>query len=307
MSRFDSIVILVAKARGATLLASVPLRRLREKYPTRQIVCVTQFPELVVGLPYVDKVLFYETPGIYEQAIKDCEIIDLTGTLDFQPHRRDVPRHLISLLCERAGVTEVPDHPECNLTEEETATASRLILAARQRPELSLGIFTSTTSTPNKEWSAQHWTHLISRTAHYVEWIHLGRKKRGLDGTICLDVEPRQMIGILGMADCIVTLDTFMLHAAATQFRDQRVILLLGSTKPECVSYPEFNNIFHLQLDCQPCGRPHHPLDIAYSSDGVALRWPSGRERGWECSHVECMDLITAMEVERAVANALSI
>lgn len=306
MARFSSIVVLTAKARGATLLASIPLKRLRLKYPGRRIVCITQFPELLTGLPYIDDIFTYNTPGVYEIAIMDNEVIDLTGTLDFQPNRRDVRRHLMALICERAGVANEVEHPECNLTPQERAAALDLVCSARRRPELQLGVFTTSTSTPNKEWRLDKWTQLICNTSRSVEWIHLGLPRGELIPNVTyLRPQPREAVGVIGLADCVVTLDTFMLHAAATQFHDGRVIVLLGSTRPECVSYPEFTNIFHLDLECQPCGRPYHPLDVAYSADGIPLRWPSGKEREWECPHVGCMDLVPVDEVEKALAAVL--
>lgn len=306
MARFDSIVVLTAKARGTTLLASVPLKRLRKKHPGRRIICVTQFPELLACLPYIDDIFSYDTRGIYEIAIIDNEVIDLTGTLDFQPNRREVPRHLVALLCERAGVSDELEHPECHLSPQERAAAHNLVSSVRRRPELKLGVFTTSTSTPNKEWRLDNWVQLIGNTSHFIEWVHLGLPRgEPIPGVNYLRLQPREDICVIGLADCVVTLDTFMLHAAATQLYNRNVIVLLGSTRPECVSYPEYSNIFHLSLDCQPCCRPYHPLDVAYSADGTPLRWPSGKERGWECPHVECMDLISVREVEHALKRVL--
>ena len=56
--RFSAMSVMVPKALGATLMATVVLRQLRATFPGRTIRCVVQYPELLISLPYIDEVVY---------------------------------------------------------------------------------------------------------------------------------------------------------------------------------------------------------------------------------------------------------
>lgn len=168
--------------------------------------------------------------------------------------------------------------------------------------------FTTRTSTPNKEWPQGRWTELVARTSTFCTWIHAGGDilKPRIPNVIYRDLTVRETIALTAVVDAVVTLDTFLLHAAACR-RRSGVIVLLGSTRPECVSYPAFTNLYVEALPCQPCGRPFHRFDVSYGPDGEVRRYSSGRVRKWECPHVECMAHIEVSAVEQALRHALDL
>lgn len=84
------------------------LRQLRREYPDRTIQCITKYPDVLLGLPYIDEILHCDSYNVFENAIKDNEVIDLTSTLHYQPNRRPIPIHLIDLLCRRRGQKRRP-------------------------------------------------------------------------------------------------------------------------------------------------------------------------------------------------------
>lgn len=140
-----------------------------------------------------------------------------------------------------------------------------------------------------------------------VKWLHLGEPQEPLLSEVeYLSLSPRQSIAITKYADGIVTLDTFLLHAAATQrLASGGVVTLLGSSHPTCVSYAAFRNLYFKQYDCQPCGRPYSPFDLAVLPDGSRVLWPNGKAKKWECEHVACMDLIGVDAVVDAIQTAI--
>jgi ADP-heptose:LPS heptosyltransferase len=304
VERFEALVVLLPKARGATLISTVVLRQLRRKFPHRRITCIAEFPELLYGSPFLNGIVRYSEPFLFDRWIKDNEVVDLTGTLDYQPNRRQVPVHLIDLLCGRAGVGWDGCLPDCSLTDAEVSEASRRISSVREKMGgLPCIAMTTSTSTPNKEWPVANWTELVHRTASRIAWIHLGTPS-GIEipGVHYLRLGIREDIAVLKLVDGAVCLDTFLLHAAASQrSADGRVVVLLGSTRPECVSYSMFLNIFDEAYDCQPCCRPFHPLDRAFADDGALEFWPDGKPRKWVCDHVSCMKIISVDRVEQAI------
>jgi ADP-heptose:LPS heptosyltransferase len=291
---FSAMTVIVPRALGATLLSTAVLRQLRRAFPGRIIRCIVQYPELLINLPYIDDIVLYEDPQLFTKAIQDHEVVDLTGTLLAQPNRRDEPQHLVDLLCERANVINDKQGPECLLTEEEEYAAREIVnsLSAHRKP---IVVMATRTSTPNKEWKYQNWQMLVDSTSSVVTWLHVGdRLGAPLEDVRYLDLSPRQTVGLLGHVHLVICPDTFLIHAAAARrTKPIRLVALLGSSRPECVSYPSFTNLFVNGLECQPCGRPYSGFDLARQSDGTVLRWPNGKPKKWECDHVGCMDLIT--------------
>jgi ADP-heptose:LPS heptosyltransferase len=64
---------------------------------------------------------------------------------------------------------------------------------------------------------------------------------------------PRQLIGVVGNCDLVITLDNFVLHAA--RLMDIPTIALWGPTKPEMHGYPEHINLLGQPSSpiCQKC------------------------------------------------------
>jgi len=307
-TRFSAMTVLLPKALGATLLSTAALRQMRRAFPGRLIRCVAQYPELLANLSYIDDVLLYDNPQLFAKAIQDHDIVDLTGTLLAQPNRRDTPRHLIDLLCERAGVINDGHGPDCLLTVEEDSMACEIVRSATpdRKP---IVVMATRTSTPNKEWKHRNWQALVEHTSPAVTWLHVGDALGApIEHVTYLAITPRQTVGVLGHVHGVVCPDTFVMHAAATRrAKAIPVVSLLGSSRPECVSYPGFTNLFVNGLECQPCGRPYSGFDIARQSDGTVVTWPNGKPKKWECEHVGCMDLITVEMVVQQLTKHLGL
>ncbi len=302
-ARFRTITFVLPKARGATLLSSAVIRAVRAREPDRPIFAVSRFPELLVGLPYLDSVFAWDDPRVFAEAIHDCEIIDLTGTLTRQPHRRSQPVHLLDLLCERAGVSNDGLGPECALSDEELRDAWKAIcLPSRSDRRVTIAAATRT-STKNREWPWAAWSQLIGRTKNEIRWIHFGdRLGTPIEGMEYVSASLRQVLASLCWVDGIVSPDTLLLHAAAAcRKTDSRVIVLLGSTHPATVSYPSFCNMYVDGLDCQPCGRPYSPFDVARDARGVVLLRQDGKPLKWTCEDVQCLNRISVELVEGAL------
>jgi ADP-heptose:LPS heptosyltransferase len=304
---FRNLAIIVPKALGATLLSTVVIRQLSRDHPDRIIRCIASFTDLLQGSPYIYETLHRDDPSVFERAIRDNDVIDLSGTLTYQPNRRPEPVHLIDLLCCRARVANDGNGPDCFLTLEEINAAERLISHKRGGTRKKVIAIATQTSTPNKEWPQAKWRALIQRIGPLVCWLHLGdARERTLPGVEYLSLTPRQSIALTRCVDGIVTGDTFLLHAAATQrLASAGVVTLLGSSHPDCVSYAAFHNVYIKEYDCQPCGRPYSPFDVALLPDGSIERWKNGKAKLWECEHVACMDLISVEAVLDAVRYSI--
>jgi nucleoside-diphosphate kinase len=257
--------------------------------------------------PHVDELVDVNRSDVFSAAVKDNDVIDLNGTLDYQPHRRPSPWvHLIDLQCQRAGVPNDFAGPECFLSCEELSQAQRLANRMRDR-DGGLALIATRTSTPNKEWPAQHWQSLVDKFSATLTWLHVGDPTaQQLRRVRHLALSPRMTIALTNFVDVVVTPDTFLLHAsAATAPRRRRVVVLLGSSRPECVSYPSFHNIYSEELDCQPCGRPYSAYDLHFLESGEVAKWPNGKSKKWECEHVRCMGMLSVDRVSSAVQSLL--
>jgi ADP-heptose:LPS heptosyltransferase len=307
--RFRARSVILPPALGSTLMATVALRVLHRREPDRPMACVARYAGLLRGLPYVTETVDDNAPNLYERMLADRDVLDLTGTLDNQPNRRATSVHLIELLCRRAGVRADQLKPECALTMVERAASQSQIDAYRRESGKPVVLFATRTSTANKEWPWSHWNDLIQRTKTKVCWVHAGGYvlDPALPDAIYATADPRQTVALAAVADGIVTLDTFLLHAAAVADYAARapVVTVLGSTRPECVSYPHFENLYVEQLECQPCCRPYHRWDLAYDETGRVLTRPDGRPKKWVCPHVQCMGLVSVDCVEDAIRRRI--
>ncbi len=301
--RFFDLSVVVPKAIGAALLSTVVFRLLKQRYPVRHIRCVTQFGALFEHSPHIHEVIHPSSPAFFTRALQDRDIIDLNGTLDYQPHRRSAPVHLIVLLCARAGLLNDQNGPECFLTGAERQWARQTLATYSGRSPAAIILITTRTSTPNKEWSAEHWRRLIEHYGQRIVWLHVGHSVRPpIDGVTYLATSERQTVALAEVVSGIVTLDTFLLHAAACARRNLgRVVVLLGSSRPDCVSHPGFRNLYVEHYPCQPCGRPYNAHDTHVLPSGDVARWPNGKAVKWRCEHVACMDLITPAAVISAI------
>jgi ADP-heptose:LPS heptosyltransferase len=304
---FQNITVIVPRTLGATLLSTVVLRQLRRKLPHRTIRCVAKFTDVLEGLPYIDEIWHFDDPHVFEGAIKDNEVIDLTSTLHCQPNRRYPPIHLIDVLCRHAGIENDAQGPECFLSRAELNAAQQLVTSNKVEHDRMVIAMTTRTSTRNKEWRHERWVELVQRMGNQVSWLHLGEHQGPLPTNVqCLSLSPRQSIALTRFVDGVVTLDTFLLHAAATQrIKSGAVVTLLGSSHPSCVSYQRFHNLYFNEYECQPCGRPYSPFDLLILPDGSTPKWPNGKAKKWECEHVACMDLITVDVVLNAIQTSI--
>ena len=149
------------------------------------------------------------------------------------------------------------------------------------------------------------WDRLIESMSDRVKWLHLGDPLTLASTKVeYLSVTPRQCIALAGLVDGVVTPDTFLLHAAASQRLKKRgVIVLLGSSHPSCVSYKTFHNIYFDRYDCQPCGKPYSPFDLAILPNGTVDAWPNGKPKKWQCDNVACMEAIEVSVVINAIES----
>lgn len=305
--RFAELSVLVPKALGATLMSTVVVRGLKKMEPNRPINCAGKFVDLFSGSPYVDRVFDISDPDLFRKCLQDREVIDLTGTHQAQPHRRDPAPHLIDLLCGRAGVTNDGLGPECFLRADELVEAERTLSGRRHGSSPVLMIATRT-STRNKEWPLDKWQALIRELGPAVAWIHVGDSERALERVSYLSLSPRQTIALAGRVDGVLTLDTFLLHAAACRGpRQPPAVALLGSSNPKCVAYPNVRALYLPEYECQPCGRPFDAHDVQLLPSGEVAMWRPGKPMKWTCEHVACMDLLDVKTVADVVrANILS-
>lgn len=307
LGRFSDITVLVPKAIGVALLSSVVVRALKKRAPDRNIRCVARHGVFFHGCPYVEEVIDPNTPYLFRDAIQDKHVIDLSRYLDYQPNRREVPVHLLDLLCNQAGVQNDGGGPECFLQPEEEAWAKAEI-ARHQKPGASATILITTrTSTVNKEWRQRRWIELVRHFGSNVLWLHVGDPRgQVLEGVVYLSTSPRQTIALAGAVTGVVTLDTFLLHAAAcARNRTGGVVTILGSSRPECVSYAAFRNLYVKEYDCQPCGRPYGSHDFNILPNGEVMRWPNGKAMKWVCEHVSCMDLVSVASVIESIDECI--
>jgi ADP-heptose:LPS heptosyltransferase len=246
------------------------LRELKLIDPQRYINFYTDFPELVQGLPYIDKVCM--TNSCPPEAIS----IGYEGA----PHSRE---HLATLIGQSVGVRVNDVRPDC-MVDEGLVTHFRNAWEQLPRPHV-LVQRRSSSWTPNKNWPNHHWEELIPKLLQAVTVIEIGYASIHSTARVAsnyLDfrgkTDLKALVACIAAADILVAPDSGPIHIAAA-VRTPAIVILGGYILPENTTYLG-NKILYTPIDCSPCWlRTPCPIDV------------------------ECLKVIAPERVERAIED----
>lgn len=155
----DTIRVRLYDTLGCTVVATVLLQSLREKFPSAKINVYTAYPDLLAGLREID--------GMYDSNAYPSEDynIDLTGYLEIRKPQESKPfRHLAVHMLEMAeeqlgdritGALKRDFLPVVDLTQQEEQNAREIVQSlSRGKPVVWLQ---TKTRQPKKDWPREHW------------------------------------------------------------------------------------------------------------------------------------------------------
>ena len=228
---------------GDVLMCTPAMREIKRLNPACRITFYTDFPDLVEGLPFIDRVRpMAEQPEGY---------IWLNYEFSLPPHR-----HLARIIGDQLGVDVRDVRPSC---------AVRPDLVERFRNEWSdlprphvIVTRRASNFTPNKDWPDAHWDALVARLATRSTVIEVGGptpEPPGRPDGSYLDLRGRtslhELVAAIAAADLHIAPITGTVHIAAAM-AVPTVVIYGGYEHPVCTTYPGNINLYS-PVDCAPC------------------------------------------------------
>ena len=228
---------------GDVLMCTPAMREIKRLNPACRITFYTDFPDLVEGLPFIDRVRpMAEQPEIY---------VWLNYEFSLPPHR-----HLARIIGDQLGVDVRDVRPSC---------AVRPDLVERFRNEWSdlprphvIVTRRASSFTPNKDWPDAYWDALVARLADRGTVIEVGGPTPGPPVRAAgsyLDLRGRtslpELIAAIAASDLHVGPITGTVHIAAAM-GVPTVVIYGGYEHPDCTDYPGNIN-FYSPVECAPC------------------------------------------------------
>lgn len=221
---------------GCNVASTALIYSLKDKFPNAEIEIITKFPEL-----------FENIGGIKINNLEEGNIkfeVDLRNYLERRPNNNKPYRplyiHILEVAEEQLSVKLKRFFPSIKLLNEEIKWADNE-LKKYKKPVIWIQ---SKTNSQNKDLPEEYWEEIIKDLNKNYDIIDLSKTKFSL----------RQSLAIAKVAKGGITLDTFMVHGSAS-VRAENVLVLLGSSRKEVVSYP-FQEVSYIKTNCsiQPCG-----------------------------------------------------
>ena len=231
------ITIRTVDSLGCAVAGSAVIHSLRKKFSCADIVVVTPFVSLFYGIPGIVIIHSDEYPHRKFH-------VDLRNYTKRRPHS-SVPRrpsyvHMHQMAIEQIGEELPLTRPKLYLSSEELFRAKREL---SKFPKDIVWIQTRTNSN-NRHWGPNNWSRLSSDLGHQYQFLDLSKSNYSL----------RESLAIAKVSRAGICLDSFLVHGSAA-VGAKNVLVLLGSSHPTCVTYPE-QTVMYVKTSCpaQPCG-----------------------------------------------------
>lgn len=231
-----SIIMRLPDSMGCTVASTAVIKSVIEQYKNEDIKVITPFPDLLIGFKCIEIINSNEC-GI------DIFDVDLREYTKRRPHNslpfRSSYIHMIEMAENQINDQLKRMTPEIILNEHEEEWAKKEI---KKYPFPLIWIQSISTSS-NRLWPEENWKELKNTFLGIYSFIDLSTAGYSL----------RESLAIAKYSFSGVCLDSFMVHGSAA-VNANNVLVILGSSRPECVTYPG-QHVFYKNTECnlQPC------------------------------------------------------
>lgn len=283
MSRLIGVRLRTPDSLGCSVAGSAVIHSLRASFPEANINVVSKFPELFQGIKGI-------TIEAALAASSESYDVDLRRYTARRPHNTAPYRpsylHMIEMAEEQLSARLIRSRPHLELSSEEVRWANQT-LRCFERPVVWLQ--TRTTSA-NRDWPTDRWNALAERLRGRFHVIDLSAALYSY----------RQSLALTRASVAGICLDSFLLHGSwAVGARN--VLVLLGSSRPECVTYPG-QKVLYGRSSCavQPCGMHGYAVGCCTRYEAA---FAAAGYRGCIFQRNECMEAISVNAVAAEFTN----
>jgi hypothetical protein len=285
------VVFIIDGGIGKNIMATVPIRGIKQKYPDKKVVVVCGYPDVFKFNPNVHRVHpFGMTPDFYDNYIVDEQAIVLKAEpyLDNRYIYKHGPVHCTQLWCEALDVPFDNPIPDLHLNKKELGQAKDFVVS-KNRPVLLVQYTGGVPPQPQAEGQppvpapkmfarnlpmqiAKHVADELSEKYHVM--VAGAATQPVWEGAERISYPLRQTLSIIPHVHKLLLIDSCIQHAAAALGK-QAVVCWCG-TSPDLLGYP-----FHINLRMKECPTPecHRPNSYLWDRDA--------RGQPWDCPHGE--------------------
>lgn len=303
--KFDNIVFIVDGGIGKNIMATVPLRGIKKKYPNKKIHVVCGFPDIFLHNPNVDRLYrFTNTQYLCEDKIKTERALVLKREPYIEYDYLYKNKHLTEVWCEVLNVPFDNTKPDIFLTRRDLREAERFLKNTKKKVLLMhlTGGIPPQQGQPLKRMYVRDLPEEVAQIIvdelkddYFI--INIRRKGQAeFKSVLNLESMLRPLIALIPHADKLLFIDSFMQHAAAAQ--DREAIVLWGGTHPTCLGYESHINIMKERCKNPFCHRPNSYLfDVSPTSMGnMQVMWDC--EFGDICMEHNAKEVVTVIDEE---------
>ena len=296
----ENIVFIVSDGIGKNIMATAPLRGIRQKYPDSKITIVASHPEVFRGNPHVDEIYAMQaTPNFYENH-KDAMV--LCAQPYYHPDYISKKKHLIDCWCEQLDIPCDGEGPEIFLNKLEKEKGLDFI-RSKNRPVLAIQWQGGASPKVAQDGS-------IVTPKMFVRGLH-SKVVQNIIATLqekyhilCLEysnqphimgAEPfytnlRDTFSVINSANKLLCIDSFAMHAAKGMGKDS--VVCWAGTNPNILGYKSNINIRMNECPDPECGRPNSfLLDVDFKNEPWVCPY------GELCTRHDEQDILDALGV----------
>jgi len=286
------VIFIVDGGIGKNIMATVPIRGIRAKYPDKKIVVVCGYPDVFKFNPNVYRVHpFQNTPDFYDNYVADEQAVVLKAEpyLDNRYVYKQGPLHCSQLWCEMLGVPFDDSKPDLFLNKKELSQAKNFV-QSKNRPVLLIQFNGGVPPRPNPQDPKQvvPAPKMFARNLPMQTAMHVGQElsekyhvmvagaatQPVWEGAERVSYPLRQTFAIVPHVHKLLLIDSMMQHVAAA-LEKQAVVCWCG-TSPDLLGYES-----HINLRMKECPTPecHRPNSYLWDRDA--------KGQPWDCPHGE--------------------
>ena len=209
---------------GCNVESTAVLQSIKNKFPKSKINVYTKYPELVIGLKEVNKVINLNKSSLDKYDVDFKDYLKIRKPQELKPFRHLI-KHMTEIAESQLKVKLKREfNPKINLTKKEL-NKSKQIVNNLSGGKPIIWLQTKTRSS-KKNMPFSFWKRLIDANKEW-KFIDLSSEKYDL----------RTSIAITKFCDVGITLDTFLLHGSKA-VGARNVIAIMVSSHKEVVTYP---------------------------------------------------------------------
>lgn len=235
----ENIFIRMPNSLGCSVAATAVIFSVLRKYPDSKIFISTKYPEMLASLHGYGRVTIYSTMQNDEFPFH----VDLRAYTARRPHNSEPYRpsyiHMLEMAEEQLSVKLPIFKPKVILSAQEKLWAKKEV-AKYDKPVIWVQ---TRTTTDNRNWDETRWKGVIEKFSPQYKFVDLSASGYTI----------RQSMAITIFSAAGICLDSFLVHGSAA-VGAQNVLVLLGSSRPECVTYPNQRYLYIETCSSQPCG-----------------------------------------------------